>query len=253
VNEKVIFLSPPKIYSEHIHFPTFLSYDNRIEIRFDTNGFLFGDYGFAERFVGGVYSLFEAGRLDNLLIRIDYSLKGAHPLEVFWSQNKELPVDEKRIKDFSVEEHPQYAGLQNIFDLMRRYNQKNTKFNTCFDITVEPGINNVKRNSLYYEGSLNWSLLEKKLKEKLGHAFQLSDVDNKMEVRGKIHTHLKRGVAVKVVYDGKEYTCLPTDSERKKKALFNLLKELRLKKHMKIYIPHVKRKEQECRQLQLKL
>jgi len=254
-NEKVIFLSPPRRYSSDIPFPTFLSYNNRIEIRFDTNGFLFRDRGFAERFVGGIHSLFEANKMNNLLIRIDYSLKGVYPLEVYWSQRECLPVDEKRISDFEAEEHPQYLGLKNIFDLMQEYCKKTPDFCRCFDITVEPGISNVKRNSMYYVGSMNWKLLERKLKVKLGNTFILSDVDNKMEVRGKIHTHLKRGVAVQVIHGGGRCICLPTDPKSKKQKLLNLIKELRRKgaKFDIVYIPYKKESDRECRQLQLEL
>ena len=74
---------------------------------------------------------------------------------------------------------------------------------------MEPRINNVKGNFLNYIGSLKWKLLEQKLKEKLGPTFKLSDVDNKMEVKVKIHTHLKRGAAVKVVYGETQFLCLP--------------------------------------------
>lgn len=254
--EGVIFLSMPKAYSANLPFPTFLcSNDNRIEIRFDTNGFLFGDRTFADKFIGGIYSLFENGRLNNLLIKMDFSLKGVHPLEVFWSQNQRLPVDEKKIGDFNIENHPQYDGLKNIFDLIKLYGQKDSRFSTCFGITVEPGINNVKGNFLNYEGSLNWRWLESKLRERLGDSFKLSDVDNKMEVRGKIHTHLKRGAAVKVIYDRNQFVCLPTDSDSKKRQLFNLLKELNDKQvpHTKIYIPYIEGAEQDCHQQQLTL
>lgn len=254
--EGVIFLSIPKPYSLNMPFPTFLcSSDNRIEIRFDTNGFLFTDRTFADKFIGGIYSLFENGKLNNLLLRMDFSLKGVHPLEVFWSQNQELPVDEKRIGGFSVEDHPQYGGLKNILDLIKLYGQKDARFSVCFGITVEPGINNVKGNFLNYEGSLKWGLLEAKLREKLGDSLKLSDVDNKMEVRGKIHTHLKRGAAVKVVYDQTQFVCLPTDSDLKKRQLFKLLGELNYKQvpHTKIYIPYLEGSGQECHQRQLTL
>lgn len=226
VRDGVILLSIPKNYSDQIPFPTFLStVDNKIEIRFDTNGFLFSDYDFAKKFVEGIYNLFQANKLKNLLIRVDYSLKGVYPLEVFWSQNQELPVDKNRLRDFKIEEHPQYAGLKNIFDLIQNFSQKDPRFSRCFGITVEPGINNVERNFMYYEESLNWSLLERKLKEKFGPSFRLSDVDNKMEVRGKIHTHHKRGVAIKLLYDGKEFTILPSDDKGK----INELKDLKRK------------------------
>jgi hypothetical protein len=253
VLDREIFLSTPKPYSSNVPFPTFLcSSDNRIEIRFDTNGFLFADRMFADKFIGGIYTLFQSGKLKNLLIRIDYSLKGVHPLEVYWSQTQELPVDEKKIGDFKVEDHPQYAGLRNTFDLIQEYSQKNPTFSSCFGITVEPGINNVKGNYLNYVGSLNWKLLERKLKEKLGPTFRLSDVDNKMEVRGKIHTHLKRGAAVKVVYGGTQFLCLPTDSEAKKRELFNLMRELKNRQvsFVKIYIPYTRGSEQNCHQQQ---
>jgi organic radical activating enzyme len=242
VREEMIFLSIPKKYSNDIPFPTFLcAKDNRIEIRFDTNGFLFADYDFAEKFISGIYSLLESNKLNNLFIKIDYSLKGVNPIEVPWSQNQELPVDESKIKDFKLEEHSQYTGLKNIFDLIHKYSQKDSKFKNCFGITVEPGINNVNKNYMYYKGSLKWEVLNKKLKGKFGESFNLSDVDNKMEVRGKIHTHLKRGVAVKVIFENGEFVCLPTDSKEKQKELFALLKRLEKenKKFDKIYIPYV--------------
>ncbi|MFC2034215.1 radical SAM protein [Chloroflexota bacterium] len=226
ISERVISLSIPKVYStsDHdVHFPTFLcTNDNRIEIRFDTNGFLFANLSFAEKFIGGIYNLFDANKLNNLLIKIDYSLKGAYPLEVLWSQNQELPVEKNRLKDFKIEEHPQYTGLKNISNLMQKFSQKNPHFGSCFGITVEPGINNVKRNFMYYEGSLNWVLLEWKLKAILGSSFKLSDVDNKMEVRGKIYTHHKRGIAIKLIYDNKEFLISPSDGKEKIKELQNL-------------------------------
>lgn len=252
LKDGTIFLSIPRRYSGEIPFPTFLcANDNRIEIRFDTNGFLFSDSKegahFADKFIGGIYNLLEKDKLNNLLVKIDYSLKGVHPLEVYWSQNQKLPVDEKSIMNFQVEEHPQYLGLKNIFDLRQKYNEKDPEFSKCFGITVEPGINNVERNFMYYTGSLNWPLLEKKLQETFGRTFRLSDVDNKMEVRGKIHTHLKRGVAVKVISDGKEFVCLPTDSENRKKELL-----ARSKGAEKIYIPWAGGSEEKCHQHQLR-
>lgn len=244
VKEKVIFLSVPKKYSEEIPFPTFLStVDERIEIRFDTNGFLFGDFDFTDKFIGGIYNLFKNNKLNNLFIKIDYSLKGAHPLEVFWSQHEKLPVDESLIKDFKIEDHPQYTGLKNIFDSINKYKQKDPEFSKCFGITVEPGMNNVKGNFQYYKDSLNWSKLEKKLQEKFGSSFRISDVDNKMEIGinwSKIHTHLKRGVAVKAIFDGKYFICLPTDPKGKKEELFSLLGKLKgeNKNFAVIYIPY---------------
>ena len=182
VREKTIFLSPPRKYSDDVPFPTFLCYNGRMEIRFDTNGFLFREAAFAEKFVGGLHSLFESRQLNNLLVKIDFSFKGVHPLEVYWSQKQRLPVDRVKVGDFRIEDHPQYAGLKNILDLIRTYNGKSPGFGSCCGITVEPGINNVERNFLNYEGSLNWKLLEQKLKDGLGISFKLSDVDNKMEL-----------------------------------------------------------------------
>lgn len=240
VNIGSIFLTAPRAYSNDIPFPTFLcTDDNRVEVRFDTNGFLFSDRRFAEGFVGGIYKLLEQGKLNNLLIRIDYSLKGVHPLEVFWSQNQKLPVDESKLRDFKIEEHPQYQGLKNIFDLIEDFCKKNPAFRKCFDITVEPGINNVKGNYMYYEGRLDWTQLERKLQAKLGGSFKISDVDNKMEVRGKIHTHLKRGVAIKILFEGGDFMCLPTDPKSKKDELFSLIRKNKDKKLKKIYIPYI--------------
>jgi len=69
----------------------------------------------------------------------------------------------------------------------------------------------------------------------------------------KYKTHLKRGAAVKVIFNGNEFICLPTDPEKKKKELDILLKRLSYeeKEAEKIYIPCIDDSEREYHQLQL--
>ncbi|GAG17316.1 unnamed protein product, partial [marine sediment metagenome] len=111
-------------------FPTSLAdRSGRLNIRFDTNGILFGVKEVTEAFIGGLFNLFQEDKLNNLFIEIDYSFKGATPKEYRWSQRQSLPVDPLKISfDYATNEHPQLPGFFHIVQTIENYVSKKSGF-----------------------------------------------------------------------------------------------------------------------------
>ncbi|MFP4006041.1 MAG: hypothetical protein ACLFUR_04900 [Candidatus Hadarchaeia archaeon] len=134
---------------------------SKIPVRFDTNGLLFADKSRARDFIEKIFDMHRDGNLDRLYVLIDYSLKGANTGEFFWSQGKKLEdIDSEK---FSVEDHPQYIGLKNYYEIKNEFLEKDPSFDNSLGITVERGIQNEEdRVYLYSEDSLDWdSMVEK--------------------------------------------------------------------------------------------
>lgn len=169
-----------KEWKGDLPFPTCLAQrPNRLNIRFDTNGILFGRQDITEAFVGGLYRLFNENKLNNLYVEIDYSFKGPTPTEYLWSQRQDLPVDPFKITfDYELKDHPQIQGYLNITETIRKYTSQNQDFSNCMGLTVERGINHhtIYRTFLYSTDSLDWD----KFSQKTGIKF--SPVDNPMEM-----------------------------------------------------------------------
>jgi len=169
-----------KGWKEDLPFPTCLAERlGRLNIRFDTNGILFGDREITENFIGGLFKLFKENKLNNIFIEIDYSFKGATPVEYNWSQRRDLPVDSSKINfNYKLEEHPQLLGYFNITHTIDKYCSTEKNFSNCIGITVERGINHhiPYKTYLNCKESLDWG----KFSEKTGIKFSV--VDNPIEM-----------------------------------------------------------------------
>jgi len=167
-------------------FPCFISDTGKnIQIRFDTNGFLFGDSGlckqvggrkeFADLFIDGLFKLKNEGNIKCLWFDIIFSLKGATPNEVYWTLKKRLPATkENNNTDFKIEEHPQYSPIKNLINAIKRNEKKFPDFKGLVHLSVEKGIMHDVNNKTYayYKDALDYD----KLEEKLG--FKLSETQN---------------------------------------------------------------------------
>ncbi len=190
-------------------FPVFLKSDSgKIRIRFDTNGFLFGDPTFTEEFVKRIYDL----NLKNFTIDLTYSLKGTNKHEVRWMVDPNSEFDSSKVgKKEKLEEHPQWHPLKNLKESIMKYEDEGVLekesnsvisedyFNPHGDIsiTVERGIMNNPSEKLYLydkEKSLPWNRFEDQLQEK---GFTLSKTENRiylgMNVKAKAWSYIKRG------------------------------------------------------------
>ncbi|WP_202318470.1 EVE domain-containing protein [Archaeoglobus neptunius] len=169
-----------KEWKGDLPFPTCIAErPGRLNVRFDTNGILFGNWKVAEAFIGGLFDLFKQNKLNNLFIQIDYSFKGATPVEYWWSQRKKLPVDSSKINfDYKLDEHPQWNGYKNIIEVINKYCKQDKSFSDCVGITVEKGIDHhiPYKTYLYCREALNWS----KFSEKTGIKFSV--VNNPIEM-----------------------------------------------------------------------
>jgi organic radical activating enzyme len=124
-------------------WPTFVSdVEDRVYVRFDTNGIAFGSNEEAKRvlggrenaehFISGLFKLHRAGKLSNIKIWITYSLKGACPNEYYWSQRRNLPTTEDNEDyDFKLEDHPQYSGYKNLREEINKYIKEYPSFKNC--------------------------------------------------------------------------------------------------------------------------
>lgn len=191
-----------KEWKGDLPFPTCLAErSDRLNIRFDTNGILFGDLEVTEHLIGGLFRLFEKNKLQNIFVQIDYSFKGATPVEYEWSQRRNLPVDQCKISfDYDLEKHPQIPGYLNIVNTIEKYCSKNHAFYNCIGITVERGINHNPSFKTYLNciESLNWE----KFSEKTGIKFSV--VDNPVELfnwrsYGVKSSFIKNGGSVKII------------------------------------------------------
>lgn len=166
--------------SKSLIFPTCIANrPNRLNIRFDTNGILFRNTETTDAFIGGLFEIHRNSDLNNIFVEIDYSLKGATPVEYDWSQRRNLPVDPSKIDfGYKLEEHPQLPGYLELTRLIENYKQKDRNFNNCVGITVERGINHhiPKRVFLNCERSLNWDMFSEK------SGIEFSVVNNPIEM-----------------------------------------------------------------------
>lgn len=190
-------------------FPIFLKSDSgNIRIRFDTNGFLFGDPRFADKFVKEIYDL----NLQNFSVDLTYSLKGTNKHEVRWMIDPSSKYDRSKvgIKE-PLKQHQQWHPLKNLKESIMKVEdeeilEKDPKtvigenyFNSHGDIsiTVEKGIMNNPREKLYLydkEKSLPWEKFEKQLRKK---GLELSNTENRiyfgMNPKAKAWSYIKRG------------------------------------------------------------
>jgi organic radical activating enzyme len=200
IGNKVIYLTDK--WSKDSLFPSCLTeVDGRLTIRFDTNGILFGNREIANEFIKGIFNLYKEGKLENLFIQFDYSIKGATPNEYLWSQSKHLPVSqEKNNLLFKPEEHPQYFGYKNITNLIESYCKTSPKFKDCIDITVEKGIDNNPKNKLYlnYFGSLDWNNFSKITNIKFSSVLNCFDLNFGWRASAKIDRYSRRGATIKM-------------------------------------------------------
>lgn len=161
-------------------FPVFLKSDNgKVRIRFDTNGVLFKNKEYAEKFINGIYG----AKLSNIKIDITFSIKGTNRAEVNWFVNPKSKFDATKINsDEALEDHPQWDAIvhiiesiscnesSEILDRKTRNLISETYFNPCGDVslTLERGImhNPDEKLYLYSKEALNWSAFEEKLKSK---------------------------------------------------------------------------------------
>jgi len=132
-----------KEWGGNLPFPTSLAErSGRLNIRFDTNGIIFANEEITRLFIGELFKLFREKKISNIFIEFDYSFKGATPIEYYWSQRRELPVDSSKISfDFELNEHPQILGYFNILHIINEYCSIDVDFNNCIGITAERGIN----------------------------------------------------------------------------------------------------------------
>jgi hypothetical protein len=170
-------------------FPVFLKSDNdKIRIRFDTNGWLFKNKDFVERFIGGFYSL----NLQYIKLDLTFSVKGTNKYEVECFVNSNVAFDAtKKSIDETLEEHPQWQAIHNIMEVIKSKESpgiltkptehiiSETYFNPCgaVSLTVERGIMNSKQEHLYlyHRDSLKWESFADKLKQK---GLLLSETEN---------------------------------------------------------------------------
>lgn len=164
-----------KDWEQDLPFPTCIGErKGRLNIRYDTNGKIFGDKGITDIFIGGLFNLFEKNKLNHLFIEFDYSFKGATPVEYEWSQRRSLPVDPAKISfNYELNQHPQIPGYFNILQTIEKYCKQDENFYNCTGITVERGINhNISfKTYLNCKESLNWN----KFSEKTGIKFSVVD------------------------------------------------------------------------------
>lgn len=184
----------------------------RIMVRFDTNGLVFHDRDYTDRFYSELCKLYKEGGLDNLHIQIDYSFKGTTKNEFLWSQSKALPSTEENNETLiDLSNHPQVPGLQNISSAIERHSEEAPGFGDCVSVTVERGIDHdgKKHLWLYHQGSLDWESFEKKL------GIPFSDVINRFDLlgwqtRSKLYRYARRGATVRLSAGG-EAVDLATD------------------------------------------
>ncbi len=189
-------------------FPIFLRSDSgKIRIRFDTNGFLFSDPSFTDKFVKGIYDL----DLKNITIDLTFSLKGTNPHEVNLMIGPESEFDRSKVgvKE-PIEKHPQWLPLKNLKKAINKYEEdyfdKESKCIISEDylnpwgdlsLTIERGIMHNPREKLYLyskQKALPWSRFEKQLSKK---GLKLSKTENRIyfgkSPGAKAWSYMKKG------------------------------------------------------------
>ncbi|MCJ7570749.1 MAG: EVE domain-containing protein [Candidatus Thermoplasmatota archaeon] len=192
---------------QNLEYPVWLTEaDDRIMIRFDTNGLIFGNNKYTEFFYSELFRLFKENKLNNINIQIDYSFKGSTTKEYKWSQKKDLPTtSDNNDKKVDLVTHPQVKGYTNIINNIAELTKKDKNFKNCVSVTVEKGIDHDRNNKLwlYYPQALDWY----KLSSNLGFVF--SDVENRFDLSfhwnfsAKVYRYTKRGGMIKLL-DGSE-------------------------------------------------
>lgn len=180
---------------------------NRIMVRFDTNGIVFRNERLAKLFYSELFRLFQENKLNSVHVQIDYSFKGATPKEYMWSQSKELPTTpENNDRDLDLARHPQVRGLENIFSDIEDFTSRDAGFKHCVSVTIEKGIDHDWGSSklwLYYPNALDWQILAD------GLAIEFSDVVNHFDLNfgwrfgAKVQRYTKRGAMIELT-DGCE-------------------------------------------------
>jgi len=227
VSSKTIKLSPPLLYSKDLGYPVWLeTKPGRINVRFDTNGIVFSDRNAAEKFINGIKN----GNFNRLHIEIDYSLKGAHPIEFYWTCRKQLPVDDRLEQDYNIEQHPQFKGLKNITEILG-----DAHGGLAVSLTLERGINHAKTGVAFVNTptSLRWDIfiskLNKTLKLEGERSIKFSEVDNPFRSAnqyGYLFSRYHNMGAGIIAYSGNEsYIYLPSDSTSVKKQLKVFIKQ----------------------------
>lgn len=235
--------------------PTWITNRERISIRFDTNGLLFCSEKNAEQFIEGLYKmnekLKEQGEKNYLNIFIDYSLKGATPNEFYWSQLKNL--DKTLETDFDINDHPQFAGIKNIYRLKSKYLKKDPEFEDCIQLSVERGINHQGGIAFVNtEVGLDWNLFIKKVNGALGSNanLQLSDTDNPIQWTKQygpqpyFSRYHSRGATIIIRSDNTKKEHNVSDSSEKLEELLEFYRTLRSQgKRYKIIFKPEKKKQ----------
>lgn len=228
-----------KDWSTDYAFPTFLGdEENRINIRFDTNGVafsssdsesdIFGGKDIANYFIDKLFELHQNNELDFVKIWITYSLKGTSKNEFYWSQGKKLPTN---IENIGFESNPQLSGIENLNDRIDYYTSKDEEFLKVVDITVEKGIEHDLNHStyLYNRKALDWKSFEK------NNNVKLSDVKNNITLvyrygggkwgvlertPGLAKRYFNQGAEIKAVSDKDEFVGSGSYSQAEKLSQF---------------------------------
>lgn len=227
MRSKNIKLSSPLLYSRNLGYPVWLENKlGRINVRFDTNGIVFSDRNVAEKFINGIKN----GNFIRLHIEIDYSLKGAHPIEFYWTCRKQLPVDGRSEQDYNIEQHPQFSGLENITEILG-----DVYGDPAVSLTLERGINHAKTGVAFVNqpSSLQWgvfiSKLNKALKLENEKTIKFSEVNNPFRSANQFGYLFSRyhnmGAGIVANSDSESFTYLPSDSNNIERQLKLFIKQ----------------------------
>jgi organic radical activating enzyme len=186
-----------------LHHPVWLTESkDRIMIRFDTNGIIFGNEKHAELFYSELYRLFKEGKLNNVCIQIDYSFKGVTSKEFMWSQRKCLPTtNENNDNDVDINNNPQIKGYKNIISNIDKFVKINSSFKNCVSVTVERGIDHDWEKSklyLYYPNALKWKRLENTLGVEFSDVINCFDLNFGWNFNAKVYRYTNRGALIKL-------------------------------------------------------
>lgn len=188
---------------QKIGYPVWLTeVPERIMIRFDTNGIVFGNEKYSNLFYNEIYNLYQCDKLKNINIQIDYSFKGNTLKEYYWSQKKQLPTKSvNNDKTVELDKHPQVKGYNNIINNINRLTKEDKNFKNCVSITVEKGIDHDYKNKvwMYNKEAFNWSDIASKL------GLEFSDVVNKFDLNyhwnfnAKVYRYTRRGALIEFI------------------------------------------------------
>jgi len=187
---------------QDLEYPVWLTEaKDRIMVRFDTNGIVFGKERFAKLFYSELFKLFDEDKLNHIHVQIDYSFKGATAKEYMWSQKRGLPTTpENNDREVDLERHPQVRGLKNIFINVNEFAGKDARFKDCVSVTIEKGIDHDPKSKLWlhYPDSLNWQELAEKLGIEFSDVVNHFDLNFGWRLNAKIHRYTKRGAMIEL-------------------------------------------------------